>query len=213
MAVSGLCLLLFVIGHMLGNLQFFLGPEPINAYANFLQSTPELLWGVRLGMLFMVGLHIWSATSLTLENRAARPVSYDRTHLVAASYASRTMMVSGCIIAAFIIYHLLHYTVQLQAINLTGQDFRVLHDEKHHHDVYRMMILGFSKPLVSLFYLVAVSLLCLHLSHGVGAMFQSLGLKNRTWGAILDRAGMVIGWVLLLGYASIPLAILCGYGS
>jgi succinate dehydrogenase / fumarate reductase cytochrome b subunit len=198
---------------MLGNLQVFLGPDAINAYGHFLQTTPEILWSARLGLLVMVALHVWSAVRLTLANQAARPVGYEMSKPVAASYASRTMIWSGLIIAAFIVYHLLHYTVQAQAVNLTGQDFKALHDSHGRHDVYRMMITGFGQPVVSGFYLVAVGLLCLHLSHGVSATFQSLGLKNQTWGGLIDRLAIVVAWALFLGYASIPLAILFGYGK
>src|SRR5215471_4901198 len=123
MAVSGLVLFLFVVGHMAGNLQIFLGPEAINRYGHFLQSNPELIWPARLGLLLMVGLHIWSAAKLSLENRAARPIPYGAYEPVAASYASRTMLMSGTIILLFIIYHLLHFTVQVQYVNGTGQNF------------------------------------------------------------------------------------------
>ena len=104
MALSGFGLFIFVIGHMLGNLQIFLGPEPLNRSAHFLQSTPELLWAARIGLLGLVGLHLWSAITLSLENKAARPVGYAGNPVpVAASYASRTMLMSGLIVAAFIV--------------------------------------------------------------------------------------------------------------
>ena len=215
MAVTGACLFLFAVGHMLGNLQFFLGAEPINRYAHFLQSVPELLWGARLGLLAMVGLHIWSAVKLTLENRAARPVAYDQAKLAAATYASRTMIWSGLIIAAFIIFHLLHYTVKTTGVNLTGKDFTEFHttlaDGTACHDVHKMMVTGFSQPVVSGFYVLAVGLLCFHLSHGISAMFQSLGLKDQTWGPIIDRFSVGAALLLFLGYAAIPTSVLLGF--
>src|SRR6202007_2974858 len=125
-----LALFLFVLLHMLGNLQVFLGPEMLNRYGAFLQGATELLWPARITLLILVALHIWSATALTLENRAARPRPYAQQELVAASYASRTMMMSGLIIAAFILYHLLHFTVQVPAVNLTGRNFVTLEDAK-----------------------------------------------------------------------------------
>src|SRR5437867_13102040 len=82
MAVSGLVLFLFVIGHLAGNLQIFLGPEAINRYGHFLQSNPELIWPARLFLLLMVGLHIWSAVKLSLENMAARPIGYEPFQVV-----------------------------------------------------------------------------------------------------------------------------------
>jgi len=217
MAVTGVGLFLFVAGHMAGNLQIFLGPEAINRYAHFLQGLGDLLWVVRLGLLSLLALHIWSAVTLTLENRAARPVGYQQAQFPGASYASRTMIWSGLVIAAFVVFHLLHYTVQTQGVNLTGQDFHTFETTLKNgtvcHDVFKMMVVGFSNPVVAGFYLVAVSLLCLHLGHGVGAMFQSLGLKDAVWGPRLDRLATAAAWVLVAGYASIPLAILLGYGK
>jgi succinate dehydrogenase / fumarate reductase cytochrome b subunit len=210
MAVTGFALLIFVIGHMLGNLQVFLGPNQINAYGNFLQTTPELLWSARLGLLVMVGLHIYAAIQVSAENKAARPVPYGNYSPVAASYASRTMLMSGLIIAAFVVYHLLHYTVQLKAINLTGQDFIPLHDPQGRHDIYRMMVLGFSNLWVSLFYLLGVGLLSLHLSHGASSMFQSLGWRTEPFRPWLDRLALIGGLVLFLGYASIPISVVTG---
>src|SRR5216110_2759523 len=128
MAVSGGALFLFVVAHLLGNLQIFLGPEAINRYGHFLQSNPELIWPARLALLLMIALHIWSAAKLTAENRAARPVGYAHYEVVAASYASRTMFMSGLIIFVFIIYHLLHFTVQVPSVNLTGQNFSTFED-------------------------------------------------------------------------------------
>src|SRR5436190_7639162 len=143
MAISGMALFLFVVVHMLGNLQIFLGPEAINDYGYFLQSKPELVWPARIGLLVLVLLHIWAAIKLTAENRAARAQGYGEYRPVGSSYASRTMFVSGLILLLFIVYHLLHFTVQVEGINFTGQNFRSLEDAKQHHDVYRMMVLGF----------------------------------------------------------------------
>lgn len=216
MAVSGLALFGFAAGHMVGNLQVFLGPETINRYGHFLQSNRELLWGVRISLLTLLVLHVWAAIRVTLENRRARgsePYA-GASAPFAASYASRTMFMGGLMVAVFIVYHLLHYTVRVPAINLTGQDFttlkEVLPNGESRHDVYAMMIRGFSHPLVSVFYLIGVGLLTLHLSHGIRAMFQSLGLKNGVWGPWIDRLAPWVAGVLFLGYASIPLAVLLG---
>ncbi len=213
MAITGGLLFIFVILHLLGNLQIFLGAEQLNAYGAFLQSQIEILWASRLGLLLLVVLHIYVSIKLTIENRRARPVPYQQYEAVAASYASRTMFMSGLIILAFIIYHLLHFTVQYPAVNLTGQNFGDLQDGQSRHDVYRMMIVGFSNPWVSGFYILGMALLALHLSHGLGSMFQSLGWKNKTYGSVLDKAAIVIAWIVFLGYSSIPVAILFGYGK
>jgi succinate dehydrogenase / fumarate reductase, cytochrome b subunit len=219
MAVSGACLFLFVIGHLAGNLQIFLGREAINRYGYFLQSNPELIWPARLGLLLMVGLHIWSATKVSLENKAARPVGYEVYQPVGSTYASRTMLVGGSIVFVFMVYHLLHYTAELRFLNLTGKDFSAFMEKlpgqvpSERHDIFKMMVVGFSQPLVTLFYVVGLALLCLHLSHGASSMFQSLGWRNDAYRPLLDRAAQVVAVLIFLGYSSIPVAILCGYGK
>jgi len=213
MAVSGFVLFLFVVGHLAGNLQVFLGPEAINRYGHFLQTNVEVLWPVRIFLLCMIGLHIWSAVKLSSENKAARPVPYANWEPVVASYASRTMLMSGLIVLAFIIYHLLHFTVQVQYINLTGQNFVGFEDSQKRHDIFKMMIVGFSNIWVSAFYIIGIALLCLHLSHGLSSMFQSIGWKNQVYGPFLDKAGRIVAWLIFLGYISIPVAILLGYGK
>ncbi|HEX4119940.1 MAG TPA: succinate dehydrogenase cytochrome b subunit [Verrucomicrobiae bacterium] len=212
MAGSGAVLFLFVIGHLAGNLQIFLGEESLNRYGNFLQTNLEVLWPVRIALLVIILIHIWSATKLTLENRAARPEGYQRWEPTAASYASRTMMYSGVIVAIFIVYHLLHFTAMVKAVNFTGKDFDArpeFIDAKGRHDIYKMMITGFRVPWVSAFYIVGVGLLCLHLSHGISAMFQSLGWKKRSYGPWLDGAAKWGSLLIFLGYISIPVSILC----
>jgi succinate dehydrogenase / fumarate reductase cytochrome b subunit len=213
MAVSGFILFLFVLGHLAGNLQIFLGPESINRYGHFLQSNPELIWPARIILLVMLALHVWSAIKLSIENRAARPQGYAAYRPVASTYASRTMLMSGLIVFAFIIYHLLHYTVQLQYINGTHKDFGTFIDPQKRHDIFKMMVVGFNNPFVSGFYLLGMALLALHLSHGVSAMFQSLGWKNDAYRPMLDKGARVLGWLIFVGYSSIPLAILFGFGK
>lgn len=213
MAASGALLFLFVIGHLLGNLQIFLGPEAINRYGHFLQSNVEILWPVRIALLVLVVVHVVTAAQLTRENRAARPVGYAGNPAPpAASYASRTMLLSGLMVAAFVIYHLLHYTAQVKAINLTGVDFVALHDAQGRHDVYAMMVLGFGQPLVSGFYVLAMALLCLHLSHGVYAMFQSLGITVPCCPELPKRFARWAAILIFVGYVSIPVAVLAGLG-
>lgn len=213
MAVTGFLLFLFVIGHLVGNLQVFLGPEAINRYGHFLQSNYELVWPARIGLLVLVGLHIWSAAKLSLENRAARPVGYATYRPVGSTYASRTMLMSGLIVLAFVVYHLLHFTAEVQYINLTGRDFATFTDPEHRHDIFKMIVVGFNNVWVSAFYVLGMALLCLHLSHGVSSMFQSIGLKNETYRPLLDKAAQGLAVLIFLGYTSIPVAILLGYGK
>jgi succinate dehydrogenase / fumarate reductase cytochrome b subunit len=209
MAGSGLVLFGFVAGHMIGNLQIFLGPEVLNRYAHFLQSLGELLWVIRFALLGLLGLHIWSAVMLTIENRRARPLAYESGGAYGASVASRTMIYTGLIIAAFVGYHLLHFTVRAP-VDLTPENLATMKttlEGKEVHDVYRMVVVGFQQPLVASFYILAVSLLSFHLGHGVAAMFQSLGLKNRAWDPAIKRFGTVASWALAIGYVSIPAAV------
>src|SRR5688500_7996199 len=219
MAITGALLFVFVFLHMVGNLQVFLGAEQLNAYGAFLQGVPELLWFARISLLVLIGLHIWSACKLAVENRRARPVGYQHYEVVVASYASRTMFMGGLIVFVFIIYHLLHFTVQTPAVNLISDrvvlpsgSFVDLHDAKNRHDVYRMMIVGFSHPLVSGFYILGMALLALHLSHGLSSMFQSMGWRRQPYARFLDKAAVVVAWLIFFGYSSIPVAILLGYG-
>ncbi|MDQ6630441.1 MAG: succinate dehydrogenase cytochrome b subunit [Verrucomicrobiota bacterium] len=213
MAITGALMFVFVIAHLIGNLQIFLGREAINRYGYFLQSNLELIWPARIGLLVLIVLHVWAAIKLSAENRAARPVAYTNYHPTAASYASRTMMMSGLIVFCFIIYHLLHFTLQIPSINFTGQNFVNLHDAKNRHDVFAMMVLGFSNLWISFFYIIGVGLLSLHLSHGLSAMFQSLGWKKKSYAPFLENFARVFSIFIFVGYSSIPVAILLGYGK
>ncbi|MGC9452332.1 MAG: succinate dehydrogenase cytochrome b subunit [Oceanipulchritudo sp.] len=227
MALSGLVLVGFVMGHMVGNLQMFLHPDWINEYAYKLQHLPYgLLWLVRGVLLACVVAHIVTAALLVVENHRARPRKYEARDKLQASFASRTMRYSGVVLLAFIVFHLLHYTVQS-----VHPEFRELETElagvgtMHHvydklsavgkttvHDVYSMVAIGFSPRYwyVSVFYILSMGLLCLHLMHGISSMFQSLGLRNMVWRARLDKLAMVIALVVFAGFASIPLAVLAG---
>jgi succinate dehydrogenase / fumarate reductase cytochrome b subunit len=209
MALTGLALFGFVIGHLLGNLQVFGAPDLINGYAHFLKSKPGLLWGARLGLLVCVGLHIAAAVTLAQLNRAARPVQYAGGSAYGASASSRYMLLSGLVILAFVLYHLAHFTALLPGINGVG-DFSKLRTEFHGQtvpDVYAMMILGFQVWWVVLFYLVAQGLLFMHLSHGLASLFQSLGLRNHVWWPRISQFAKVASVVIFIGYASIPAAI------
>ncbi len=210
MAITGGGLFVFVIGHLVGNLQIFIpdGGEAINRYGYFLKTNMEILWSARIGLLVFVAIHIWTSIALTMENRRARARGYEVKEVVAASYASRTMIWSGIIIAAFVVYHLLHFTALIPDVNLTGKNFHELVDAKGRHDVRQMMILGFSQPVVSVFYIVAMGLLCAHLSHGVSAMCQSLGVRNEMNDKGIEKFARMAAIVIFLGYVSIPAAIL-----
>jgi len=205
MALTGVGLFLFVVAHMIGNLQVFLGPDVLNAYAVFLKSKPTLLWGLRLALIIIVFFHILAAVQLTLRNRAARLEKYDLSKPYKASFASRTLVLSGLVLFFFIVYHLMQFTV-----GLVDPGYLQLRDVNGHHDVYRMTILGFSNKGVVAFYIAAMALLCLHLSHGVGSTFQSIGFKNKKTAIWIDRASKILAVIVFLGNSSMPLAVLVG---
>ena len=188
MAVTGFVMFLFVIGHLAGNLQIFLGPEAINRYGHFLQSNSEILWPARIILILMLVLHVWSAVKLSAENKAARPIPYGAWQPVGSTCASRTMLMSGIIVFVFIIYHLLHFTVQAQWVNLTHKNFIDFTDPAKRHDIYKMMVVGFHNPFVSGFYILGMALLCLHLSHGTSSMFKSIVWPSPVYVAFLDKA-------------------------
>ena len=198
MAVSGAILAIFVLGHMAGNLQVFLGPEQFNGYAHALKAIPELLWIARLTLLAAVILHIWSAVQLAVVKNDARPIAYKKLQSQASTYASRTMYMSGPILAAFIIYHLLQFTV-----GVGGTPFV-------EGDAYGNLINGFRVPVVSLFYIISMILLCLHLRHGIASTVQSLGFHHPRYTPRLKLASTIIATIIFFGFVSIPVAVLAG---
>ncbi len=206
MAITGVALLLFAIGHMLGNLQVYGGPSMINGYAKGLRDLGPLLWIARGGLIAVVLLHIGSAIGLTMKNRAARPVSYAYNDHVVTSYAARTMVMSGMIIFAFIAFHLAHYTFLW--VDTAYQGYT---DALGRHDVYKMVTEGFSNYAVSAFYIVAVFLLCSHLSHGIPSFFQTLGLRHPKYQPVIEKSGPVIAGLLFLGYVSVPIGVIAGW--
>lgn len=203
MAVTGLIAFGYVVGHMLGNLQIFLSQNQINAYAAGLHSLGPLLWVIRLFLVGSFGIHIWFGIQLKLENWAARPITYRNESTVQATFASRTMIWTGLILLAFVVYHILHYTART-----TNPEFLQLTDAMGRFDVHSMVIMGFSNYLVSAFYLIAVALVSYHLTHGIASMFQSLGLNNPRWQVRLNRIAWVVTIVLFLGYAAVPAAVM-----
>lgn len=197
-AVTGLVLIGYVAAHMLGNLQIFLGPERINAYAELLHSAGALLWVARAVLLAAAGLHILLTLQLWLLKRRARPVGYIKKVDVPSAYAARTMILSGPIIAAFVVFHVLHLTT-----GNAGLPFEPLR-------VYENVVRGFRIWYVSATYMVAVSLVGLHIWHGLWSMLHTLGLDDERYRPALERISHAVGLLVALGYLSIPLAVLTG---
>lgn len=201
--LTGVVLIVYVLGHLAGNLQIYLGQNRINNYAEFLHKLGPLLWLIRAILLACFVVHIVATIQLTIQNRQAKPQKYALPGYQASTTASRTMIVSGLIVLCFVIYHLLHFTLEL-----TNPGYRALRDSAGRHDVYRMMILGFQRPLISLFYALGLFLLCAHLSHGFASVTQTLGINNRKIAFSVANGGRTLAWLVFVGYVSIPLAVL-----
>ena len=204
-AITGIVLILFVIGHLLGNLSIFVGPDAMNSYAAFLKSTGELLWVVRIVLLTCVVLHIWFTITLWRENLSARPQKYAVKNDLGTTVYARLMRISGLTVLAFVLYHLAQFT--WQAFN---PEYKTWIDAQGRHDVYRMVVTAFECPFVSGFYILAVGLLGMHLSHGIASLFQTLGLTTEKLRPVFERGGLLIAWIIFLGFASIPTAVLLG---
>lgn len=212
MAVTGILLLGFVIGHLVGNLQafpWFGGRAGFNGYAEFLKQHPGITWPVRIVLLVIFGLHVATGIRLARANRAARPSRYAAETTIQASYASRSMVLTGLVTLAYLVYHLLHFT-----FGVTNPEHHasreVLAGGASRHDVYVMLVKGFQSPGIAAAYLVAMVLLGLHLSHGVSSFWQSLGLHHGRYTPWLRRLGPVVGIVIAAAYISIPVSVWLG---
>lgn len=196
MALTGLVLLGFLVGHVAGNLLLFVGPQKMNDYAKFLKSNAGLLWGVRLTLLAAVVVHVVAAVMLTKRKADARPVPYAGKKPHGSTYASRTMMWSGPVIALFVVYHLLHFT--------TGH----LHPTFDHENVYRNVVDAFSRPIIAGVYVLAMLGVGLHLAHGVWSTTQTLGLNRPHLDSGLRKAGLGLAILIAGGFLAIPVAVL-----
>lgn len=204
-ASTGLVLVGFVTGHMLGHLQMFIGQDAYNAYAQTLQNLGGLLWLVRIFLIVCVVLHIIATIQLTNKNKNAKAIGYQVSKHQNSTFSSRFMIYAGLAIMFFVIYHLLHFTLG------------VVHPEGYHipdalgrNDVYGMMVIGFKNPVITLVYSLAVIFLGLHLNHGIKSMFQTLGLNSDSNKPRFEKLSMIASVVITLGYISVPVAILLG---
>ena len=205
MGATGLVLVGFILMHLLGNMLIFLGPDALNGYAEKLRHLGAMIWVVRGSLLAITVVHVRMAITLTRENRAARPVPYAVTKPIDTTLAARTMMLSGLFLLAYLVYHLLHFT-----FGVTQPAIAHLEDPFGRHDVYRMVVLGFQDPRVVLLYVAAMGLLCMHLSHGIASMFQSVGLNDERTLPALQKLGRLLAMAIFIGYVSIPLSIALG---
>ena len=205
-AATGLGLIAFVLVHMLGNLQVFLGQDAINSYAVKLKSFGALLWVARVGLVALVVTHIAMTIRLSFRNRASRAGKYAVAKRHASTRSSRTMVLTGSVILAFVIFHLVHFTfgwVQPELYDLS--------DVQGRHDVYSMVTLGFQNWGITAFYLIAMLFLFSHLSHAAFSALQSLGLNIGGKDTVMKRVARAIAVATIVGFASVPLAALLGW--
>jgi succinate dehydrogenase / fumarate reductase, cytochrome b subunit len=204
MAVTGLLMVLFVIGHLLGNLSIFAGPDGINAYAQHLHELAPVVWGTRIVMGAAVLLHIFLAVVVTTENSAAKPQKYAVANSLRATFASKTMIWTGIGIGAFVVYHLLQFTFRVTPDVVTGVD------SASRFDVFTMVVTSFDKTLISAIYVFAMVSLFLHLIHGIQSGFQTLGLTNAVLLPRWGKLGKALSVIFLVGFGAIPVAIVVG---
>lgn len=205
MATSGGLLSLFLVAHVLGNIEVFWGADAINHYGEMLREIPWLLWVVRAGLLTLIVLHVWSAVRLVAANRAARPEAYKKKKNQATTLAARAMLLSGLVLAAFAVFHILHFTVRSVV-----PDYKTWEDGLGRHDVFRMVVDAFQRPPVVAFYVVSILLLGLHLSHGVSSAIHTLGFNHPRYNPAWKRFGPLFATLVVLGFIAVPIAVLTG---
>ena len=206
MAGTGIVLVLFLLGHMAGNLQMYLGQEKMNTYAETLQSLGGLLWLIRLSLLLFLVLHVIISIRLKWLNYTAQPVPYAFKHTVKATLASRTMIWTGAMIFFFLLYHLLHFTT-----NTTNPLYADLTDALGRHDVYSMVILGFQDIFISLVYFVGIILLGVKLYHAIASSFQTLGINHPKYNGFIHGLGIVLSFIIVIGFLATPFGVLVGW--
>lgn len=202
MAVTGLFMLLFVIVHLLGNSSIFLGQNALNTYAEKLHSLGPLVWAFRAFMLAMLGIHVIFGVLLTLENWAANPGKYAVSRKLKANFSSQTMIWTGTLLFAFLVYHLLQFTLRVTP------DIVPAALAERPGDVFTMVVSSFRHTGIALIYVGAMVVLFLHLKHGIQSFLQSLGASNDRTQPTYEALGVVLSAIFLVGYSAIPVLIL-----
>jgi succinate dehydrogenase / fumarate reductase cytochrome b subunit len=205
-AITGLFMIVFLIAHLAGNLEIYSGPKALNDYSAFLRTMPKILWSLRIILLLALITHVYLTISLSRLSNNSRPVGYALKTVRKASISSRTMMLSGLTVLAFVLYHLSHYTWGIVDPELMG-----LVDEQGRHNTYNMLVMGFSSPIVCGFYILAQVLLAFHLSHGFSSTARTLGVKDPDLYQKIRIGGIAFSGIVALLYISIPCSVLFGF--
>lgn len=205
MSATGILLIIFLGGHLVGNLQLFVGKTAYNTYAHFLQSLGKFLWAFRFVMAFALILHIWTSIVLKFKNLSAKPSAYAIKKFVKAEFSARTMIWTGIMIAIFVFYHLAQFTFRV-----THPELSSLKDALGGVDIYTIVVKSFQIPVISISYIVALALLGFHLHHAIESFFQTLGLKNERFEFIIIKITKISAYIITAGYIFIPLAVMLG---
>lgn len=209
LAVTGILLFLFVVAHLLGNLQVFAGPEKLNHYAEALRELGPILLISRLGLLSTAIVHVAAALRVAKQNEAARPIAYQKQASRQIRPQTRFMLTSGLVILGYSLFHLAHFTwgkIYPEYFNA----FEKLADGSERHDVYAMLVHGFEVWWLSGLYLFAMLFLAFHLAHGVSSVPQTFGWNHGKYQTLFRLLGPAVAALIFVGYASIPVAVLIG---
>lgn len=206
-AFSGILLLIFILGHVIGNLTIYIGPSALNNYSHWLQES-SMLWFVRIGLLAIVVFHIWHGVHVTLENSRARSTGYQGSHSLSRWLIHHRMVLSGLIILLFIVAHIAHLTV-----GVGGENYVHLLDGRGYVDVYARVVLGFQNPFIAWGYIAAMGLLAIHLKQSIRALFQTMGFFHENYFSLFESLAWIISLFIVIGLSSIPLAVQTGFLS
>ncbi len=206
MAGTGVVLVLFLLGHMIGNLQMHLGQEKMNVYAETLQHLGGVLWIIRSALILFLLLHVIASIRLKSLNLSARPEAYAFKNTVKATLASRTMIWTGVMIALFVTYHLMHFTIKS-----TNPQYNELFDSFGRHDVYSMVVFGYQNVIIAAVYIAGMILLGFHLIHAIESMFQTLGINHPKYNSFIHGLSVTVSLVIVCGFISIPVGVLFGW--
>ena len=205
MSLTGLFLILFLVVHLVGNLQLLAndGGESFNSYAYFMTTNP-LIKFMSYGLYFFILLHAFLGIMIWWKNRAAKGSSYVVSSNVNVTWASKNMAILGTLILAFIFIHMgdfwykMKFTDQLAMVSVNGMEAQV-------KDLYSQVAFTFSKPLMVVAYVIGMIVLALHLWHGFQSAFQTLGLNHPKYTPIIKTLGKYYSIIIPLAYAIIPL--------